>query len=327
MSRVRVVTAILLLAGVASLWHDARASRFKKLSRKDVRARSEKLSPRMVREVAGIQYLLRPDELAALLADPEDARCQRWIDAWWVARDPVYTTPHNEARNEHEHRVDVAEQYFGRGAWPGWDDRGEVYIRYGAPGSYSHSPAEVSEPGIYIPAQDYWYYPQFDMYARFADPTGAGRYFLFLEGVQAPVGERPRSDRRNLASKHNPDRPMDYMTVDADPLWADDLYPPFAEKHYDDFMKRVYRYYDVLEETPVVYSFDYATMRVPMCFAVQSFRGGEGVDRVDVSAEFEANVTVCSPTPCPRAASSPPRSSGTGAAANSRATRTPTRWG
>jgi GWxTD domain-containing protein len=286
---VTVLTAAIVVAGL--LANDAHASRFKKLSRKDVRERSASLSPSLVQEIAALQYLLTPEDLAALLSTPEEGRCRRWIDAWWATRDPDYTSRENEARVEHERRVSAATEYFARGAWPGWDDRGEVFIRYGGPGSYGGSPADVVEPGIYVPAQEYWYYPQFDMYARFADSNGSGRYFLYLEGVRLPVGERPRSDRRNLASEWNPDRPMDYMTVDADPLFYQHLAPPFPEKGYDDFMKRVYRYYDVVEKNPVAYPFDFARMRIPMRFAVQSFRGGDGVDRVDVNAEFESSVT------------------------------------
>ncbi|MDH4038505.1 MAG: GWxTD domain-containing protein [Candidatus Krumholzibacteria bacterium] len=291
MVRIRIVTvltALVVVAGFAA--RDAHPTRLKKLSREDVRERSASLSPSLVQEIAALQYLLAPDDLAALLSTPENHRCRTWIDAWWAPRDPDYTSPQNEARVEHEHRVDVAREHFARGAWPGWDDRGEVFIRYGGPASYGRVPADVVA-GIYIAAQEYWYYPQFDMFARFTDPTGSGRYFLYLEGVQTPVGARARSDRRNLASEWNPDRPMDYMTVDAEALVFAYLPPPFVEKGYDDFMKRVYRYYDVVEKTPVVYPFDFAAMRVPMNFAVHSFRGGDGVDRVDVNTEFESSVT------------------------------------
>ncbi|HEX5132712.1 MAG TPA: GWxTD domain-containing protein [Candidatus Krumholzibacteria bacterium] len=284
---------VVLMAGVIVIClapGNPRAAHPKKISQKEVRHRVALLSPSLAHEVGAMQYLLRPAELADLLTPPDDAHCRAWIDAYWSTRDPVYTTPVNEARAEHERRVTVAETYFARGAWPGWDDRGQVFIRYGAPGGHSRVAAEVADPGMYIPAQEYWYYPLFDMYVRFADPTGSGRFFLYLEGVQLPVGDRSRNDRRTMASKWNPDRPMDYMRLDADALDFEGLVPPFPEKGYDDFMKRVYRYYDVVEATPVVYPFDFAATRVPMSFAVNSFRGGDQVDRVDVSTEFEGSV-------------------------------------
>jgi GWxTD domain-containing protein len=268
----------------------ARAARLKKLSSNDICARSTLLSPVLTRQVAARQYLLTPQELAVLLAEPEDTRCRQWIDAWWQPRDPIYTTRQNEARAEHERRVEVASERFARGAWPGWDDRGEVFIRYGSPASVGRTPADVIEPGIYVPSEESWYYPAFDMIARFADPTGSGLYFFHLETVQTPVGARPRSDRRNLASEWNPDYPMDYMPVDIDPMSFWSLPAPFAERGYDAYLKQIFRYRDVAQETPVAYPWDFSTARIPTLFAVQSFRGGNGVDRVDVCAEFESSV-------------------------------------
>ncbi|HEU4364974.1 MAG TPA: GWxTD domain-containing protein, partial [Candidatus Krumholzibacteria bacterium] len=301
MSQVRIVAVLLAAMAATSLVvPDAQPARFKKLSRKDVRERAESLSPLLAREVAAMQYHLSPGELAALLSRPENERCERWIEAWWRSRDPIYTSPANEARIEHERRVATAENYFGRGAWPGWDDRGEVFIRYGAPGSRSVVPADVVEPGIYVPAQEYWYYPEFDMFAHFSDPKGSGRFSIELERISLPVSERPDSDRRVMASKYLEDLPLDYMGFEYDLPGAVNLSPPFAGKGYSDFMKRVYRYYDVVEETPVVYPFDFAAMRIPMFVAVHSFRGGDGVDRVDVNAEFESTVRPLAGSPYAR---------------------------
>jgi GWxTD domain-containing protein len=289
-----VVLLVCAAAATAPALHDPHAARLKKLSRKEVHARVESLSPLVARDVAAMQYILSPEELAVLLARPQDERCRKWIDAWWRTRDPIYTTPGNEALVEHERRVLTAENYFARGAWPGWDDRGEVFIRYGPPGSRSRQPADVVEPGIYVPALEYWYYPQFDMFAAFADPNGSGRYFFHMESVRLPAWERPLSDRRMMPSKYLADLPLDYLGFENDLPGALNLYPPFAEKSYDDFMKRVYRYYDVVEKTPAAYPFDFASMRIPMFFAVHSFRGGDGVDRVDVNTEFESSVTPLS---------------------------------
>jgi GWxTD domain-containing protein len=278
----------------------AAGPRLREFSRKEVRERSGLLSPPLGREVDALQYVLHPQELAALLSVPSDVRCRRWIEAWWAAHDPDYTTAENEARVAHEDRVLSARAYYGCGEWPGWDDRGEVFIRYGGPLGTERVGADVIPPGIYVPAQEYWFYPQFGMCARFVDPTGGGRYLLSLEEPHLPVGERPRNDRRTMASVENPDFPMDYMTLDADLSFFRHLAPPFAEKGYDDFMETVFRYHEVVEEAPVVYPFDYASMRVPMDFAVHSFRGGEGTDRVDVSTEFAAG-------PGPGGAGLPPR--------------------
>ena len=291
MRQVRIVTVLLAAMIMTSVAvRDAHPARHKKLSRKVIRERAESLSRSVARDVAAMQYLLSPAELSSLLSRPDDERCRRWIDDWWRSHDPVYTTPANEARIEHERRVATAEIYFLRGEWPGWDDRGEVYIRYGDPGSRVRVPADVVAPGFYVPAQEYWYYPQFDMYAHFEDPIGYGQFSLYIENVHLPVADRPRNDRRQMASKYLADGPLDYMGFEYDLPGAMSIAVPFAQKDYDDFMKCIYRYYDVVEETPVVYPFDFKSMRVPMSFDVQSFRGGDRVDRVDVNVEFESSV-------------------------------------
>jgi len=265
------------------------------LSPKEVRQRTEKLPPDLTYEIAAMQYVLRPEELAELLEDVRADRCRAWIDAWWDARDPIPTNAQNEAREEHEERRLSAQAHFGRGKWPGWDDRGEVLIRYGAPAVRDEIDADVLPPGIFIPAEELWYYPQFNVYARFAD-TGFNGFAQFQEGVDIPVSERPRSDRRNLASEFNPDLPMDYMTIDAPLADAMNLLPPLADAQYEDFLDRVYGYYDLEDKMPAVYPFDFAAMHIPAFMSVQSFRGGDGLDRVDVSTEFESTVTPLSVT-------------------------------
>jgi len=259
------------------------------LSAGEIRERAESLPPDLLHEVAGMQYVLHPEELADLLQDSNPTRCRAWIDAWWNARDPIPTDADNEAREEHEQRVLTAQAKFGRGAWPGWDDRGEVLIRYGAPAVQTRLDADVVPPGIYVPAEMVWYYPQFNVYARFFD-TGFNGYAQYMETVYTPPSERARSDRRTMASKYGTDVPMDYMDVDMSMLDAGDVNTPMAGSDGDRFLARVYGYYDLEEKMPAVYSFDYPSMHIPAFFSVQSFRGGDGVDRVDVNTEFHTPV-------------------------------------
>lgn len=262
----------------------------KNLSVNEVRRRARMLSPLLSREIASLRYLLRPEELSDLLSDPRDERCERWIDAYWDAHDPDFTTVENEARTEHERRVAVAESQFLCIQWPGWDDRGEVYIRYGDPASIYRQNADVIEPGILMPATEDWYYPEFNMSAIFSDPAGSGRFTSYLEDVRLPPGERPRNDRRVTASKYLADLHLDYLPVDMTHLDFRALMPPFIERDYDDYMDTVFRYQAVLEKTPYSYPSDHDWMRVPMAYRVENFRGGESVDRVDVNAEFQSRV-------------------------------------
>jgi GWxTD domain-containing protein len=57
---------------------------------------------------------------------------------FWVRTDPSPLTRVNERLVEHYRRVGYARHQFGLGKFP-WDDRGEVYIRFGAPEHISSS--------------------------------------------------------------------------------------------------------------------------------------------------------------------------------------------
>ncbi|GAB4320980.1 MAG: hypothetical protein Kow0074_11670 [Candidatus Zixiibacteriota bacterium] len=68
-----------------------------------------------------------------LLTDTTEAN--EWLRKFWVEHDPTPTTEENEFREEHIRRVRHAIHFFGQGSrkGPPWDERGEVYIRYGEP--------------------------------------------------------------------------------------------------------------------------------------------------------------------------------------------------
>jgi hypothetical protein len=123
------------------------------------------------------------------------------------------------------------------------------------------------------------------MFVHFEDAYANGSYTYFLEHVQLPANERPRNDRRTMASEYLPDRNMEAMTTDAE--IGNNAPNPSYEFLYEDFQDGILRFPQVLEETPVVYPFDFANMRVPFEFDVGMFKGGDSVDRVDVNAEFD----------------------------------------
>lgn len=247
-------------------------------------------------ELASLQYVLSLDELNDLLALRSEASCRRWIDEFWRSRDPNFTTPENEARVEHDRRVEIAVSRFNRAEWPGWDQRGEVCIRYGLPAASDAETADVT-PAKYIRAVEYWFYPLHGMTVQFEDAFGNGNYTYFLEHVALPASERPSSDRMRMPSggPTMPDLDLDNMSLDV-VLGARGGYfglgDPSAEYSHDAFMESIYRFPEVLETTPVAYPFDFAFVRMPFVFDVAFFRGGEAIDRVDVNTEFEVDVTA-----------------------------------
>ena len=83
----------------------------------------------------------------AQVALPEDLEIYRdadkekrvgLIDRFWRRLDPSPLTKANERLIEHYRRVAYARRYYGQGEFP-WDDRGEVYVRFGKPDHTSKS--------------------------------------------------------------------------------------------------------------------------------------------------------------------------------------------
>ena len=57
-----------------------------------------------------------------------------WLRIFWAAKDPTPTTPENEFYDEHQRRVAYAAENFHTSRYGYlWDDRGEIYVRYGEP--------------------------------------------------------------------------------------------------------------------------------------------------------------------------------------------------
>jgi GWxTD domain-containing protein len=92
---------------------------------------------RLPKETQQVYYSLEPiatdkelEEFAKL--DPQQR--DEWLKVFWKKRDPTPTTEENEFKEEHQRRVEYALENFRSvfGKIP-WDDRGEVYIKYGEP--------------------------------------------------------------------------------------------------------------------------------------------------------------------------------------------------
>ena len=101
---------------------------------------------------------------------------------WWKAQDPLPATPQNERLQEHLERVVYAENNYAHpGAQAGFDDRGMIYVRLGAP-KFTQE-VRMLDKGIYkntmspfrsaldLNRNEFWSY-------RHISPT---LYYLFVE--------------------------------------------------------------------------------------------------------------------------------------------------
>ncbi len=80
-------------------------------------------------------YIITEREREIFLALQTVDERDRFIEAFWSRRDPNPATPANEYREEHQRRIEYANEFLGRDTFrPGWrTDRGRFYILLGEP--------------------------------------------------------------------------------------------------------------------------------------------------------------------------------------------------
>ena len=121
--------------------------------------------------ISQLRYVARDREIAAIrrAATPEEQA--RLFRAFWAQRDPTPGTARNERMEEYYYRVAYANERYTRLRDAGWNtDRGEVYIRFGAPDFVEEHPFNYGTDPYQI-----WYY------------NGQGRRFIFVD--QSRLGD------------------------------------------------------------------------------------------------------------------------------------------
>jgi GWxTD domain-containing protein len=269
----------ILISGLSLSAYPAAAEK-KVLDEREIQFHLKNMPAELRMEVEALRCVLSPAEQFEFFTLPYDHLRRRWIDAYWRERDPVYTTPENEVLLEHQKRVTAAQSMFFKSSWPMWDQRGEVYIRYGPPTFRQVIPGEVNAGGE-IPPGEMWYYHLHDMIVLFEDAFSKGEYTYYLEKVKGPPS--PRMSRRGGAI----DGPL--MVV------GPDIVPPappmiYFLSQYDRYQKRVGKFFELQKTTPATYRHMFEENRLPLVFSIDCFRGGEWMDRVDVNLDFEADV-------------------------------------
>ena len=120
-------------------------------------------------------YIIQPEERAAFLRLNTDEEREKFIEQFWLRRDPMPGTPENEFKTEHYRRIAYANEHFAVGKKAGWQtDRGRILIMYGKPDEIE------SHPGGSMP-KEIWLYHHIDSIGdevtiEFVDPTGTGDY-------------------------------------------------------------------------------------------------------------------------------------------------------
>ncbi|MBI4481513.1 MAG: GWxTD domain-containing protein [Acidobacteria bacterium] len=140
-----------------------------------------------------VVYIITPEERSVFnaLTTPEER--QKFIEQFWLRRDPTASTSINEFKEEYYRRIAYVNERFGSGR-PGWkSDRGRTYITFGPPdeieshpagGSYQRKPWEGGGTTSTYPFE-VWRYRHIsgigsDVEIEFVDPSWSGEYRMAL---------------------------------------------------------------------------------------------------------------------------------------------------
>ena len=125
--------------------------------------------------VAQLKYIAKRKDHEAMLNASTPAERRRLFDDFWKKRDPTPRTERNERLEEYYYRVAYADQSYSVGRLNGWEtDRGQVFVRFGAPDAIERYPLPVSGGGAF----EVWTYETVKRRFIFTDEQGDGSYKL-----------------------------------------------------------------------------------------------------------------------------------------------------
>ena len=129
-----------------------------------------------------VTYIITNEERAAFQKLQTDEEREKFIEQFWLRRDPTPGTVENEFKEEHYRRVTYANQHFtDPNGLAGWKtDRGRVYIVYGPPDEIESHPK--GGPAHTFPYEQ-WMYSLIagignNVIVEFVDPHRNGEYHM-----------------------------------------------------------------------------------------------------------------------------------------------------
>lgn len=89
-----------------------------------------------------VVYIISDVEKAAFNHLNTDEERWKFIEQFWLRRDPTPGTPQNEYQEEHYRRIGYANDHFATATAAGWTtDRGRIYIQFGPPDDLEDHPS------------------------------------------------------------------------------------------------------------------------------------------------------------------------------------------
>ncbi len=122
-----------------------------------------------------------------------------FVERFWQENDPDLSTPENEARLEYWGRVTQAYFLFFDARRGAWDERGEVFVRYGPPAEMQYDPVGQRASWAFGTGPDFpanlmvWSYPELGMTVVLQDRL-LSEFYLFPLSRFSDPDPRPNPD-------------------------------------------------------------------------------------------------------------------------------------
>ena len=160
-----------------------------------------------------VPYIITPEEREAFVQMATDEEREKFIESFWMRRDPTPASMENEYKEEHYRRIAWANDRYASHP-PGWrTDRGRIYIAYGPPDEIESHPSggQYRRPGEagggFTSAYPFeiWRYRRIegigrDILLKFVDPTMTGEYRLTMDPSEKTGSREPPEGRTPVDS-------------------------------------------------------------------------------------------------------------------------------
>ncbi len=142
-------------------------------------------------------YIISDQERKAFVQLQDDPEREKFVEQFWLRRDPTPGTDENEFKSEYYRRIAYANEHYA-GSIPGWKtDRGRMYIQFGPPdeieshpagGSYQRPAAQGGGKTEVFPFEQ-WRYKYIDgignnIIMEFVDRAGNGEYKMTMDPTE-----------------------------------------------------------------------------------------------------------------------------------------------
>ncbi len=252
-----------------------------------------------------LRWVIAPDELDRYPSLDEAAR-EEMVQLRWAALDPTPTTPENERKTEHFRRLAFTREFFARERPPGWDERGELLLRYGVPDIREEFSADVMPGRGLVPPREVWVYHWLGQAYELQDAQFRGdfqdafrrrestRTDLQVDTMDLGTDTPDVAGQSNRAAQSGFVKSLDDLAADADegPKVAWNRWGPIdAEKvmQRERLQRMVSQGRIALDEKQSAYAHDYGGEQLPFAFDVVNFDSPiPGRTRVEVHTAYRA---------------------------------------